>query len=45
MANKTGLGLSPITEKIYVGKQNPIKRMWVGKKEDVTAGVFAKGRL
>lgn len=36
MANKAGLGLSPITEKIYFGKQNPVKRMWVGKKEDVT---------
>ena len=36
MATKSGLGLSPITQKIYFGKQNIEKRMWVGTKTDVT---------
>ena len=36
MANINGIGFSPITDKIYLGKQNPEKRMWVGKKEDIT---------
>ena len=36
MANELGIGLSPITEKIYLGKQNKAKRMWVGEKKDIT---------
>jgi len=36
MANELGIGLSPLTEKIYVGRQNKAKRMWVGEKKDIT---------
>ncbi len=37
MANKTGLGYSPLTERIYWGLQNADTGMWVGnKKKDVT---------
>lgn len=36
MANEFGIGLSPITDKIYIGKQNKAKRMWVGRKTDFT---------
>lgn len=36
MATKTGMGYSPLTEKVYWGKQNTEKRMWVGLKRDIT---------
>lgn len=36
MANQLGIGLSPITDKIYIGRQNKAKRMWVGRKTDFT---------
>lgn len=36
MAIKNGIGYSPLTEKVYLGKQNPEKRMWVGDKKDIT---------
>lgn len=36
MKNELGIGLSPITDKIYLGKQNKAKRMWVGEKKDIT---------
>lgn len=32
----SGLGYSPLSEKVYWGKQNPKKQMWVGEKKDVT---------
>ena len=31
-----GFGVSPITNTIYYGTQNKEKRMFTGKKEDVT---------
>lgn len=31
-----GFGVSPITNTIYYGIQDPEKHMWTGKKEDVT---------
>ena len=34
---KKGIGYSPLTEKIYIGKQNQEKGMWVGDKEDITS--------
>lgn len=37
MAIKKGIGYSPLTEKIYLGKQNQEKGMWVGDKEDITS--------
>jgi hypothetical protein len=36
MATKNGIGYSPLTDKVYLGKQNPEKRMWVGDKTDIT---------
>lgn len=33
---QTGIGYSPLTEKVYLGKQNPKKRMWIGEKKDIT---------
>lgn len=32
----SGIGYSPLTEKIYMGRQNKEKGMWVGEKKDVT---------
>ncbi len=36
-----GFGVSPITNIIYYGTQNPEKQMWSGKKEDVTDRAIA----
>ena len=41
MAIKNGIGYSPLTEKIYLGKQNPEKRIWVGEKKDITNDFIA----
>lgn len=34
---KKGIGYSSLTDKIYLGKQNQEKGMWVGDKEDITS--------
>lgn len=36
MSIKNGIGYSPLTEKVYLGKQNTDKRIWVGDKKDIT---------
>lgn len=36
-----GFGVSPITNTIYYGTQNPEKHMFTGKKEDVTSEAIA----
>lgn len=36
MATKNGIGYSPLTDKVYLGRQNTEKRMWVGDKTDIT---------
>lgn len=36
MSIKKGIGYSPFTDKVYIGKQNKVKGMWVGEKEDIT---------
>ncbi|MDD4970827.1 MAG: hypothetical protein PHT07_15475 [Paludibacter sp.] len=46
MSTKSGtmkkrIGYSPLTQKIYLGKQNKEKRMWVGEKEDITSDFIA----
>lgn len=33
---KTGIGYSPLTDKVYLGRQNKEKRIWVGEKQDIT---------
>ena len=35
-----GFGVSPITNTIYYGTQDPTKYMWTGKKKDVTDAVI-----
>ena len=45
MANKKGIGYSPIGDKIYLGTQNVEKRMWTGKKEDITSEFIAVSLL
>lgn len=41
MAIKNGIGYSPLTEKVYLGKQNTEKRVWVGDKKDITNDFIA----
>ena len=36
MATKNGIGYSPLSDKVYLGKQNTEKGMWIGAKQDVT---------
>jgi hypothetical protein len=36
MTTKNGIGYSPLTDKVYLGKQNTEKRIWVGEKKDIT---------
>ena len=36
MATKNGIGYSPLSDKVYLGKQNQEKGMWTGAKEDIT---------
>ena len=36
MSARKGLGYSPITEKIYLGRQDRKKGLWIGEKEDIT---------
>jgi hypothetical protein len=36
MANENGIGYSPLTEKVYMGRQNTKQRTWVGEKKDIT---------
>jgi hypothetical protein len=36
MAVENGIGYSPLSEKVYFGKQNKSKGMWVGDKKDIT---------
>lgn len=36
MSTKKGIGYSPLSDKVYLGRQNKIKGMWIGEKEDIT---------
>lgn len=36
MSTRKGIGYSPLTERIYLGRQNRERGMWIGDKEDVT---------
>ena len=36
MSIKNGIGYSPLSEKVYLGKQNTEKGMWIGTKKDIT---------
>ena len=40
-ANKNGIGYSPLSDKVYMGKQNKAKGMWVGEKTDITQEFIA----
>ena len=38
----TGIGYSPLTERVFMGRQNPEKGMWVGNdKKDITQEFIA----
>lgn len=37
MATKNGIGFSPLTDRVYLGKQNQEKGIWVGEKKDITS--------
>jgi len=32
----SGIGYSPLSDRIFMGRQNSKKSMWVGKKKDIT---------
>ena len=36
MSTKRGIGYSSLTDRVFIGKMNNKKGMWVGDKEDVT---------
>ena len=36
MAVKNGIGYSPLTDRVYLGKQNQSKGIWTGAKTDIT---------
>lgn len=38
---KSGIGYSPLTDRVYLGRQNPKKGMWVGDKKDITSEFIA----
>lgn len=38
---KTSIGHSPLSDKIYIGKQNQDKGMWIGEKRDITNDFIA----
>ncbi len=37
MSTRKGIGYSPLTESVYLGRQNREKGMWIGEKEDITS--------
>jgi hypothetical protein len=36
MATKNKIGYSPLSDRVYLGKQNQEKRIWIGEKQDIT---------
>lgn len=38
---KNGIGYSPLSDKVYLGRQNKDKGMWVGDKVDITNDFIA----
>lgn len=36
MTTKKAIGYSPLSKKIYLGRMNKEKGMWIGVKEDIT---------
>ena len=41
MSTKKGIGYSPLTDRVYIGRQNREKGMWIGEKEDITNDFLA----
>ncbi len=41
MGHKKGIGLSPLTNEVFLGKQNKEKGMWIGEKENITDDFLA----
>lgn len=36
MSTRKGIGYSPLTDRVLLGRQDRTKGMWVGEKEDIT---------
>lgn len=36
MSTKKGIGYIDLTDRVFIGRQNRKKRMWIGEKEDIT---------
>ena len=36
MSTKKGIGYSRLTDRVYIGRQDRNKGMWIGDKEDIT---------
>lgn len=36
MATKNGIGYSPLSDRVYLGKQDQEKGIWIGTKKDIT---------
>lgn len=36
ISSRKGIGYSPLTDKVYLGRQNREKGIWIGEKEDIT---------
>ena len=41
MSTKNGIGYSMLTDRVYIGRQNKEKQVWVGEKEDITTDFLA----
>lgn len=39
--SKMGIGYSPLSDTVYMGKQNQEKGMWVGEKQNITSEFLA----
>lgn len=37
MSTRKGIGYSPLTDRVLLGRQDRTKGMWVGDKEDITS--------
>jgi hypothetical protein len=36
-STRKSIGLSPLTDRVYLGRQNKEKGLWIGEKEDITS--------
>lgn len=36
MSTRKGIGYSPLSDRVYLGRQDRKKGLWIGEKEDIT---------